>query len=326
MIVVTGSAGHLGEALMRTLRAGGRAAFGVDLKPSPYTDAVDSIADRASVRRWLAGAVAVLHTATLHKPHVATHTRQNFVDTNVTGTLNLLEEAAVAGVSRFVLTSTTSVYGHALHPDAHEPAVFVDETLVPRPKNIYGVTKVAAESLAELVAARERLPCVVLRTGRFFPEIDDDPELRGAYDDENIKVNELLHRRADLEDVVGAHLAALERAPAIGFARYVVAATTPLLRADAEALRCDPAAVLARRVPAYAEVYAARGWRLPREIARVYDNDRARRELGWTPRRDFAHAIDALARGEDWRSPLATSVGRKGYHAETFVDGPYPVV
>ncbi len=39
----------------------------------------------------------MFHAATLHKPHVATHSRQDFVDTNIIGTLNLLEEAVTAG-------------------------------------------------------------------------------------------------------------------------------------------------------------------------------------------------------------------------------------
>ena len=62
------------------------------------------------------GVEAVLHTATLRKPHVATHLRQEFVDTNITGTLNLLEEAALAKVRAFVYTSTTSVFGDAPIP------------------------------------------------------------------------------------------------------------------------------------------------------------------------------------------------------------------
>jgi UDP-glucose 4-epimerase len=41
MILVTGSAGHLGEAIVRTLRAAGRPVRGIDLKPSPFTDRVD---------------------------------------------------------------------------------------------------------------------------------------------------------------------------------------------------------------------------------------------------------------------------------------------
>ncbi len=95
-ILVTGSAGHLGEALMRTLRDSEHEPIGIDVLASPFTDIVGSIVDRETVRRTMRGIDAVLHAATLHKPHVATHRRQDFVDVNVTGTLNLLEEAAHA--------------------------------------------------------------------------------------------------------------------------------------------------------------------------------------------------------------------------------------
>ena len=135
-ILVTGSAGHLGEAMMRTLRAQGRPTTGVDIVPSPYTDRVGSIADRAFVDRAMAGVHAVVHTATLHKPHVATHSRQDFIDTNVTGTLNLLEAAAAHGVTAFVFTSTTSAYGDALTPADDAPAAWIDENVVPIVKNI----------------------------------------------------------------------------------------------------------------------------------------------------------------------------------------------
>src|SRR5215813_879968 len=93
-ILVTGSAGHLGEALIRTLRGTGHEAIGFDILNSPFTSVIGSIVDRSQVKRCMQGIDAVLHTATLHKPHVITHNRQDFVDTNVTGTLNLLEEAA----------------------------------------------------------------------------------------------------------------------------------------------------------------------------------------------------------------------------------------
>src|SRR5215471_1293057 len=143
-ILVTGSTGHLGEALMRTLPNAGHEAIGLDIKRSPFTRALGSIADRSFVRECLRGVDAVLHTATLHKPHVATHNRQDFVDTNIIGTLNLLEEAAAAKVRAFIFTSTTSVYGRALTPSSGEPAAWITEDVVPAPKNIYGVTKLAA--------------------------------------------------------------------------------------------------------------------------------------------------------------------------------------
>ncbi|HEY7391283.1 MAG TPA: NAD(P)-dependent oxidoreductase [Bryobacteraceae bacterium] len=324
-ILVTGSAGHLGEALLRTLLETGRTVTGLDIKNSPFTDAVGSIMDRQFAKNSMAGIDAVIHTATLHKPHVATHTRQQFVDTNISGTLNLLEEAAAAGVRAFLFTSTTSVFGRALIPLDGAPAGWINEEVTPAPKNIYGVTKAAAEDLCELFHRKFGLPCLILRTSRFFPEQDDRKEIRESYEDGNVKVNEFLYRRVDIEDVVTAHLLALERAHAIGFGRYIISATTPFTRDDLQELRVNAPRVVSRRLPCYEEVYASRKWSMFPGIDRVYVNQRARTELGWEPRYDFAHVIDLLRAGRDPRSPLARAVGSKAYHAHAFVDGPYPV-
>jgi len=321
-VLVTGSSGHLGEGLMRTL---GAEAVGLDILPGEFTQFVGSIADRAHVRQCLADADAVLHTATLHKPHAATHGTQDFIDTNVTGTLVLLEEAVAAGVRTFVFTSTTSAFGAALTPPPCAPAAWIDETVQPVPKNIYGVSKTAAEDLCELFHRRHGLNCIVLRTSRFFPEEDDNDAIRAAFADENAKANEFLFRRVDLEDAVSAHLAALERAPDIGFARYIVSATTPFTRADMAAVRDDPAAVVARLCPDFAETYAARGYTMFPTIDRVYDNTRARQDLGWRPTYDFGRVLQQLADSTPIGSTLARTVGIKGYHAEEFAEGPYPV-
>src|SRR5690349_3812350 len=109
-ILVTGSAGHLGEALMRTLPLQGYGPVGLDIKRSPFTHRVGSIVDRNFVRACVYGMDVVLHSASLHKPHVVTHSPQKFVDANITGTLNLLEEAAAAHIKAFVFTSTTSIF------------------------------------------------------------------------------------------------------------------------------------------------------------------------------------------------------------------------
>jgi UDP-glucose 4-epimerase len=324
-VLVTGSSGHLGEALARTLRAQEHEVEGLDILESPFTTFVASITDRSSVRRSMTGVQAVFHAATLHKPHVATHTRQDFVDTNITGTLNLLEEAVAAGVESFVYTSTTSVFGDALVPPAGSPAAWVTEDVAPIPKNIYGVTKAAAEDLCQLFHRNQRLPCIVLRTSRFFPEEDDNKAVRDAWADDNIKANEYLYRRVDLEDVVSAHLLAAERAPAIGFARYIVSATTPFTPRDLPDLRTDAPRAARRSVPEYEAEYSRRGWKMLPGIDRVYVNERARNELDWQPRYDFRFILERLKAGQDMRSPLARLVGSKGYHAEVFTDGPYPV-
>jgi UDP-glucose 4-epimerase len=324
-VVVTGGAGHLGEALVRTLQTTSHEVVSLDITASPLTSKVGSIADRNCVRQCVRGVDAILHTATLHKPHIATHSQQDFVDTNITGTLNLLEEAAAAGVASFIFTSTTSVFGGALTPPAGAPAAWVTEDVKPIPRNIYGVTKAAAEDLCELFHRTHALACVILRTSRFFPEEDDNPATRLAYDDDNVKVNEFLYRRVDLQDVVDAHLLALEKAPSIGFGRYIISATTPLHSEDLLQLRANAPEVVKRRVPDYEEEYARRGWRMFPSIDRVYVNERARRELGWRPRYDFHYVLDRLREGADFRSPLACAVGSKGYHGHKFAEGPYPM-
>jgi UDP-glucose 4-epimerase len=226
--------------LVRVLGDEGHDVVGLDVLDSPYTHVLGSVADRSCVRTSVEGANAVLHTATLHKPHIGSHGRQAFIDTNVTGTLTLLEEAVAAGVSCFVFTSTTSAFGRALTPAADAPAAWITEDVVSVPRNVYGVTKSAAEDLCELVSREHGLPCVVLRTSRFFPEGDDLDEIRATYDDANVKANELLYRRVDLDDVVSAHRRAMDRAADIGFGRYIVSATTPFgaRRPRTTAYRC----------------------------------------------------------------------------------------
>jgi UDP-glucose 4-epimerase len=315
-ILVTGSSGHLGEALMRVLGEHGD-VIGLDILPSPYTTVVGSITDRDCVRRAMVGVRAVLHTATLHKPHIASHGRADFVDVNINGTLTLIEEAVAAGVSCFVYTSTTSTFGRALTPAAGQPAAWITEDVLSVSRNIYGVTKTAAEEVCELVARDHGLPCVILRTSRFFPEGDDVDERRTAFEDLNLKVNELLYRRVDLADVVDAHVIALRRAPAIGFGRYIISATTPFTPGDLPALRDDLPAVIDRLYPECAEIYARRGWSMLPGIDRVYVNTLALEELGWWPAYDFRRALKSLAAGLDPRSELARAVGAKGYHAES---------
>ncbi len=327
--LVTGSAGHLGEALVRTLRDAGHETVGLDIVEAPYTTVVGSISERAVAERAMRGVQVVFHAATLHKPHVATHSRQEFVDTNITGTLNLLEAAAGAGVRSFVYTSTTSVFGDALIPPAGSPAAWITEDVTPVPRNIYGVTKSAAEDLCQMFWRNQGLACVVLRTSRFFPEEDDNQAVREAFSDENAKANEYLYRRVDIEDVVTAHLLAAERAPELaqelGFRKYIVSATTPFRREDLERLRSDAPEVVGEPFPGYEAVYRERGWKMFPGIDRVYVNERARRELGWQPRYDFRSVIESLRTGVDFRSPLALAVGSKGYHDEVFAHGPYPV-
>lgn len=325
-VLVTGSAGHLGEALVRVLAQDPRFEVrGADIKSSDFTTHVGSVADRHFVAQAMRGVDVVLHTATLHKPHVVTHSKEAFVETNVLGTLRLLEAAASIGAKRFVFTSTTSAFGEALRPAPGQPAAWVTEATTPVPKNIYGVTKVAAEDLCQLFHREHGLNCIVLRTSRFFPEEDDSRAVRAAFSDTNAKAIEFLYRRVDLQDVVDAHLLAAQRAPKLGFARYIVSATTPFRSEDAAQLNKNAVTVLRDRVPGFEDAFAMLGWRMFDRLDRVYVNDAARRDLGWQPEFDFERVLRMSLDGEEPRSDLAATVGRKGYHDQEFADGPYPV-
>ena len=196
--------------------------------------------------------------------------------------------------------------------------------MTPVPKNIYGVTKAAAEDLCQLFSRNHGLACIVLRTSRFFPEEDDNPDVRARYADPNVKTNEFLARRVDIEDVVSAHLKAADQAPARGFGKYIISATTPFRPKDLAELRADAPRVVRRRVPAFEDEYARRGWRMFPGIDRVYVNARARAELGWEPRHDFAAVIARLRSGGELASPLARTIGQKGYHAGAFAEADYP--
>ena len=120
-------------------------------------------------------------------------------------------------------------------------------------------------------------------------------------------------------------LLAAKHAKKIGLATYIISATTPFTQADLDDLRSDAPAVVKRLFPNYENVYEGLGWKMFPTLDRVYDNSLARMELGWQPKYDFRHIVDCLENGKETRSPLAVTIGSKGYHEETFEHGPYPV-
>lgn len=297
-VLLTGSSGWLGRFLAPMLREAGHAVTGLDVAPGADTDVLGSVADRALLERVFAerGIEAVIHAGGLHKPDIARYSAQTFVEVNVTGTLNLIECAVAAGHDRFVFTSTTSLMiSQAIRDEAGDAAVWLDETSGPiEPRNIYGVTKLAAEGLCRIAWLEQGLATIVLRTSRFFPEDDDTHRTPSG---ENLKATEFLHRRLTVEDAARAHLVALERAPAVGHGVFVISAPTPFARGDCAELKRDAAGVIARAFPDAAALYAARNWTLPTSIGRVYDAERAERVLGFRCETDFAAVLAALRDG-----------------------------
>jgi nucleoside-diphosphate-sugar epimerase len=300
-VLLTGSSGWLGRFLAPRLRAAGHQVTGLDVAPGAETQMLGSVADRGLIDRAFAehGIEAVIHAGALHKPDIARYPAQAFVDVNVTGTLNLLEAAVAAGNDRFIFTSTTSLMiSEAIRAGkagGATAAAWLDEAFAPlEPRNIYGITKLAAEHLCRLHHRERGLAVLVLRTGRFFPEEDDTHrDLSGP----NRKANEFLHRRLTVEDAAEAHVVALEKAPEVGFETFILSAPPPFVAEEAEELIRDAPAVIERHFPEAGDLYARAGWQLPGHIDRIYDPSRAERVLGFRCRTDFTAVLAALEGG-----------------------------
>jgi UDP-glucose 4-epimerase len=302
-ILVTGSSGWLGQTLVPRLQRDGHEVVGLDPETGPTTAVVGSVVDRALIHRLIRDHAieAIVHAAARHKPHIETHDNSEFVAVNVQGTLNLLEEAVAPGstVDRLVFTSTTSLMISQQIRDGKArgatQAIWIDESLSPlEPRNIYGVTKRAAEELCRLFHHLHGLPIVVLRTSRFFPEEDDMAHAIEQSGD-NTKANEFLFRRLTVEDAAEAHVVALARARAIGFDTFIISALTPFSPSDCRELMVDAPAVVARYFPDYRKKYAERGWTMFDSIDRVYDAGKAKRMLGFVCRTGFREVLDSLA-------------------------------
>lgn len=274
-VLVTGAAGRIGRAIHVRL-SHDHHVLGLDAVPAATVDLVGDVADPQLVRHAVRQADAIVHAAALHAPHVGVHADTAFERINVRATVQLARMAVDAGIRRFVFTSTTALYGAASRNAAR--AVWVDETLTPRPATVYHRTKLAAESALADITRQQALCVTALRMSRCFPE--PAPQM-AAY---------RLHRGVDARDVAEAHALALQR-DTPGMQTYLISAETPFLNDDLAELLGDAPAVLRRRAPALVEAFARRGWQLPLSIDRVYSAAAARAAMGWRSRYGFEEVL-----------------------------------
>ena len=278
--VITGSSGRVGRAIHFCL-ASSNEVIGLDLGPCSATSVVADIMDFDALRRAFEGATAVFHAAALHAPHVGLMPDDEFQRTNVDGTENAAKAALECGVPRFVLTSTTALYGHASQlPDR---ASWIQEDTEPQPRTIYHRTKIEAEKIVKDLAC-ESLRVRVIRMSRCFPE---PAPAMAVY---------RLHRGIDVRDAAAAHVTAASDSADSPFETYVVSGKTPFLPEDCELLKNDAAEVIRQRFPVLSNLFDERGWELPKTIDRVYDSRRARTRLGWEARFGPEEVLEQLDR------------------------------
>ena len=284
-VLVTGAAGLIGSAVAARL-AREHDVVGLDVNPGSQVSIVGDCYEVAEWRQHLGHLDAIVHTAALHVPHIGKRSDADFRRTNVEATSRLLDLAVDSGASHFVLTSTTSLFGHALVPDG--ATVWVDEQLEPQPRDIYDETKLEAEQLVS--SASNALTVTSLRMSRCFPEPAD------------VMAWYRLYRGVDRRDVAEAHALGLERAGLP--ATYVISSASPFQREDREGLLSNASDVIERRCPGLIERMATKGWRAPHSIGRVYDCSLAARELGFVPR----FGIEACL-ADDWDPKPARANG-----------------
>jgi NAD dependent epimerase/dehydratase len=170
--LVTGAEGFIGSHLTEALLDAGATvralalynSFGtwgwLDTIPRPALDAIEvvtgDVRDPHGVRAALQGVDVVFHLAALIAIPYSYHSPDSYVDTNVTGTLNILQAARDLATERVVVTSTSEVFGTARY-------VPIDEAHPRQGQSPYSATKIAADALAEAFHRSFGLPVTIAR-------------------------------------------------------------------------------------------------------------------------------------------------------------------
>lgn len=276
-VLVTGASGRLGSVTADHLRSLGYEVTGIDLIEHFSTDALIDILDLDAIEDISKGVDAIVHTAALHGKHYdLNYSREAFIDVNIKGTLNLLNAATRNGVKKFIYTSTTSIYGTAMKNE--KQAVWVDETLIEQPRDIYDITKQCCEQLCKDFFYKEGLEAIVLRVARFLPE------------PENVKINHRLYRGLDERDGAEAIRLALMHIFK-QFDVFNISSGSPFSKEDLPMLKFCPLEVIRKCHPEAEEIYQQRGWTFPDTIDRVYSSEKARTIFGYTPQYTFGFLL-----------------------------------
>jgi len=204
MILVTGSAGRVGRAVVAALRAEGRAVRGFDLRPSGTgcEEVVGSLEDTEALAGAIEGVTGVLHLGAFMS--WVPGDRDRMFAVNVEGTRRLLDAAAAAGVRRFVFASSGEVY-----PENRPEFLPVTEEHPLNPNSPYGLTKLLGEELVSFHQRAGTMETVILRfshTQDAAELLDEDsffsgprfflrPRIRQQQNFGNVAVAELLQSR-----------------------------------------------------------------------------------------------------------------------------------
>lgn len=166
-VLITGGAGFIGSHLAQCLRERAEVRVldtlrtGDRLGHRNLTFVQASVLDTAALRDAVSGVDFVFHLAAMVSVQESMQDPQACVETNVLGTLNVLQAAAEAGARKLVFASSAAIYGD--HPPVPTP-----ETAVPKPKSPYAITKLDGEYYCEMFRHEGRLQTAALRFFNVF--------------------------------------------------------------------------------------------------------------------------------------------------------------
>lgn len=171
-VLITGADGFIGSHLTESLLEAGYEVTAfvyynsfnswgwLDSLPKEKLNRIDvfvgDIRDPNGVRKAMQGMDMVFHLAALIAIPFSYHSPDSYVDTNIKGTLNVLQAARDAGCRRVLVTSTSEVYGTAKY-------VPIDENHPFQGQSPYSATKIGADRLAESFYRSFNMPVTIVR-------------------------------------------------------------------------------------------------------------------------------------------------------------------
>ena len=271
-VCITGASGYLGSHLSPELVKLGYKLICVDIVPpeEEYGEFRQAdIRNEDEALNALEEAELLIHCASIHP--WKQYTDEQYLDANVKGTWHVFNAAAVHGIERVILTSSISATGCAPNSDDWP----VDESyLSPWPGDIYSLTKLVQEQIAQHFCGSKGMRVIALRPPNFTPK----PPLQNGV--------ALLSGCSVVEDVASAHLKALNVWEKLqdNFEPFYITPTFPYSQQE---ISSNPKGVLEKYFMGAWDWFEKRGVTL-RPTATNYDSSKAKRILGWQVEYTFA--------------------------------------
>ncbi|MEM3120010.1 MAG: NAD-dependent epimerase/dehydratase family protein [Nitrososphaerota archaeon] len=185
LVLITGSQGFIGRSLREYLEKRGYSIIGLDISDGAEIKAnILSLDDiLMSLREYRPG--NIVHLAAVSSPTSCRVDPHNCLNTNVIGTVNMLEAARKLGVERFIYLSSANVYG------SHPPLPVSEESPL-APRTVYDYSKVIAEKCVESYNRVYGVPTVVFRSWKVFGEYDSPQSAVSRFIDACLKGGEII--------------------------------------------------------------------------------------------------------------------------------------